>query len=1075
MTAFKTLLLTIFTVFYCSSFAQSFHPPIVNYSSKDYGKERNPENYCVVQDQRGVMYFGNSNGVLEYDGTSWNFITTVPGTYVRSMAIDSTGVIYVGTYMDFGYLKPNSKGELKYISLISKLPEEDQYFSTIWSIHANEENVYFQADEAVFEYNLASENLITVYPSEMSDFHLSFMADGELYIRARNIGIVKYVEGDLERLKGTEGFRDRGVFGLYHLEDDSLLIVTQEEGLWKWKDGGIRRLPDNNEKPLVELGIFGSARLSTGDLVLTTFSNGIYVINTAGEVQFEINRNLGLRSNDVKAVFEDRDQNVWLSLGNGISKVNYHSPLSYFNDKTGIDGNVQAIVRFKEKVYVGTSMGLFKQGISEDENREFGNTHAVKEQVWDFEVVDDVLYIGTSAGVFKSTDGEHLEMLTIEPANIVKYDEAHQQFIVAGKYGIYVYDKDFFMLWSDNERSYSTFLSGEFDPNYKNTLWLGTTSSGVFRLELNPGHSRVDQYGYFDGLTDNELTKPLFFQDSVIFGTMQGFLSFIHEDEMALDLPDSLKDDPDYNRGMFQTKSLYDSIFYNTVLLLQEDEDWTWYCAEDKIGYYDKEKKIFKNKPFWGVNYGRVNQFYLEDDGVLWIGCADGLIRYKKNDSKVYQSHFVSLIREVSIGRDSVIFSGAFSTDGIVQSTQSESFHFELPFEYNDLSFAFAAPYFEDEHVPEFSYSLEGYDEEWTAWGDKKEANFTNLQEGEYCFKVRARNIYGTLSEEAHFNFTILPPWYRTLWAYVLYSVGMILLFFIGFKVFSMRLKKKNIWLEGVVQERTKEISEKNIVLRHQKQEIEDSINYAQRIQEAILPLENEMKKWLPQSFVLFRPKDIVSGDFYWFTEKDGKLIFICADCTGHGVPGAFMSMIGSDRLNIIVGERKVLNPGLILSELNRAIKKSLKQDGHEGSTRDGMDAAICSLDMKKGELRYAGANRPLWIVNNGEIEEVKPTKVAIAGFTSDDQVFEEHVIPLKENMKFYMTSDGYADQFGGAKGKKLKVKIMKEFILNICNTDFQNQKEDLEQRLIDWMGDHEQIDDVCVVGFQPPSPTESL
>ncbi|MCB9222694.1 MAG: SpoIIE family protein phosphatase [Crocinitomicaceae bacterium] len=1068
MSAKKALLLTIFTVVYLGVFAQSFYPPIVNYSSKVYGKDRNPENFCLVQDQRGIMYFGNSNGVLEYDGTSWKFIKTVPGKYVYSMAIDSSGTIYVGTYMDFGYLKPDSQGNLEYVSLLSSVPEDDQYFSTIWSICANKNEVFFQCDESVFVYDLASKEVKTVYPTEMSSFHTSFMVNGEYYVRAREIGIVKYVNGELERLKGTEVFRERGVFGLYELEDDSLLIVTQEEGLWKWKDDGIRRLPEVNSVPLSQIGIFGSARLKTGDVVLTTFSNGVYIIDVNGKIIYQINRNKGLRSNDVKNVFEDRDQNVWLGLGNGIAKVNYNSPLSYFDEKTGIDGNVQAIIRYKGKIYVGTSMGLFKQGISEDENREFGNTHAVKEQVWDFEIANDILYIATSAGVFRTTDGEHLEMLTIDPANVIKYDKAHNQFVVGGEYGIYVYGSDFIPEWSDNERSYSTFLSAEFDPNYANTLWMGTSNSGVFRLQLTPGHSKIDQYGFFDGLTDNQLTKPLLFQDSVIFGTMQGFLSFIHEDIMVKELDDSLKNDPEYYRGMFQTKALYDSIFTNTVLLLEDDKEWTWYCAEDKIGYYDKKEKVFRNKPFWGINYGRVNEFYLEDDGQLWIGCADGLIRYKKNKAKVYDSKFYSLIREVTIGRDSILFNGAFATNDIVQIDQSDNFIVELPYELNNVSFSFSAPYFEDEHVPEFSFYLEGYDDDWSYWGNKTEANFTNLPEGDYCFKVRARNIYGIVSEEASFKFSVSPPWYRTMWAYTLYGVVLIILFFIGFKVFSYRLKKKNIWLEGVVRERTREISEKNKVLAHQKQEIEDSINYAQRIQKAILPLEDEMKKWLPNSFVLFRPKDIVSGDFYWFTEKEGKLVFICADCTGHGVPGAFMSMIGSDRLNIIVGERQISNPGEILSELNVAIKKSLKQDGHSGSTRDGMDAAICTIDLQKKELRFAGANRPLWVVDGEEITEIKPTKEAVAGFTPDDQVYEEHVITLKEKMKFYMTSDGYADQFGGDKGKKLKVKAMKEFIMNVCNIDFQAQKEDLENHLVEWMGDHEQIDDVCVVGFEP-------
>lgn len=217
----------------------------------------------------------------------------------------------------------------------------------------------------------------------------------------------------------------------------------------------------------------------------------------------------------------------------------------------------------------------------------------------------------------------------------------------------------------------------------------------------------------------------------------------------------------------------------------------------------------------------------------------------------------------------------------------------------------------------------------------------------------------------------------------------------------------------------------------------------------------------------LFRPKDIVSGDFYWFLERDKKLVIICADCTGHRVPGAFMSMIGSDRLNNIVSENKITSPGAILSELNRAIKKSLKQDGQKNATRDGMDAAVCTIDLDKNKIYYAGANRPLWVVDENGFNEIKATKVAVAGFTSEDQAYEEHTIDLKTGLKFYMTSDGYADQFGGEKNKKFKIKNMKNLIVEMANEPFEDQKQKLEKELLAWMGDCEQVDDGCVIGFE--------
>ena len=227
--------------------------------------------------------------------------------------------------------------------------------------------------------------------------------------------------------------------------------------------------------------------------------------------------------------------------------------------------------------------------------------------------------------------------------------------------------------------------------------------------------------------------------------------------------------------------------------------------------------------------------------------------------------------------------------------------------------------------------------------------------------------------------------------------------------------------------------------------------------------------------FAIYKPKDIIGGDFYWVREIEGHSVIIVADCTGHGVPGALMSMVGSNGLNNIVIERNITSPSEILANLNRGIKKSLKQDGHKGSTRDGMDAAVCTIDLKKGVLRYAGANRPLWVVQNGEIDEVKATKVAVAGFTPDDQVFEEHEIPLTPGLKFYMSSDGYADQFGGEREKKYKVKNMKDFILRNCKQPFSRQRDLLENELVAWMGGIEQVDDVCVVGFEITQEGEDL
>lgn len=259
----------------------------------------------------------------------------------------------------------------------------------------------------------------------------------------------------------------------------------------------------------------------------------------------------------------------------------------------------------------------------------------------------------------------------------------------------------------------------------------------------------------------------------------------------------------------------------------------------------------------------------------------------------------------------------------------------------------------------------------------------------------------------------------------------------------------------------------KNNLINQQHKDITDSINYAKRIQTAKLPKKEEIYKALPQSFILFKPKDIVSGDFYFF-EKNHKSLFIAAaDCTGHGVPGAFMSLICLEKLTVALQETS--NPSEILSLLNKGIKASLHQTEDRESTKDGMDIALCSIDIENGVVNYAGAYNPLWIIRNGktEIEEIKATRKSIGGFTKDDQHFEGHIIQLQKNDTFYIFSDGYADQDGGSKGKKLMRKKFKQMLLSIQNKTMLEQEKYLEEFTDAWRGDREQLDDILIIGIR--------
>jgi len=274
--------------------------------------------------------------------------------------------------------------------------------------------------------------------------------------------------------------------------------------------------------------------------------------------------------------------------------------------------------------------------------------------------------------------------------------------------------------------------------------------------------------------------------------------------------------------------------------------------------------------------------------------------------------------------------------------------------------------------------------------------------------------------------------------------------------------------LEVQVAERTKEISEQKKVIEEKNKDITDSINYAKRIQDAILPSDEQVKKYLPESFVLFRPKDIVSGDFYFFSHANDRIIAAAVDCTGHGVPGAFMSMIGHDMLQNIIDERKITDTSKILDELHKQVLMALNRDITKRDSKDGMDAAILSIDIAKREVQFSGAVRPLYYFDSAGFHEVKGDRYSIAGIKEIGSApFASATVTVTEPTTFYIFSDGFADQFGGAEGKKLMVKRFRELLVSIQDRTMQEQKNYLDTFIQEWKAGREQMDDVMVIGIK--------
>ncbi|MCB0400907.1 MAG: SpoIIE family protein phosphatase [Flavobacteriales bacterium] len=279
----------------------------------------------------------------------------------------------------------------------------------------------------------------------------------------------------------------------------------------------------------------------------------------------------------------------------------------------------------------------------------------------------------------------------------------------------------------------------------------------------------------------------------------------------------------------------------------------------------------------------------------------------------------------------------------------------------------------------------------------------------------------------------------------------------------SLRDKKKAN--KRITQQKI-EIEQKSNELAEALENITDSVKYAKRIQEALLQSEEHVSSHFPTHFILFKPKDIVSGDFYWSYEQDNEVYIAAADCTGHGVPGALMNMLGISFLNSINAEANNLSPAAILDKLRKKVVQELHQTGKDWSSRDGMDISLCKVNIETQHVEWAGANNPLWIVSENDIREIKADRQAI-NYNEKPQPFTNHNIQLKKGDQLYLFSDGYADQFGGPKGKKFKYTSLKKLILSLSGESIQRQKELLDKNFDDWKGSLDQIDDVCIIGIQ--------
>jgi serine phosphatase RsbU (regulator of sigma subunit) len=1065
-----------FMFFLCATGrAQEVVYPVTNYTTKEYGGNFSPQNWSLVQDQRGIIYAANAHMLLEFDGHSWNSYPLNKLSNILSLATDSTGIIYASSYREFGYFEPDYQTGFKYSSLSDSLNRNDLEFSTIRYINVFSGGIAFQALEKLFIYKNGKIQVI----NPATTFHTSFVVNDLLYVRQRDVGLMMWKDGKLNKIEGSEIFKSTGIFVMLPFGSDGreILIGTQEIGFWIFDSSSEKKFRPFilKEQTLIDNAeISGGILMSDGLIALSTHRNGIILINTNGDIVTIINKETGLLDNDVKQVITDKNRNLWLALQNGISTIEYSSPISFYTENSGIKGSVQCVKRYKGLLYVGTTTGLYIKNKKPRSVIQFTKVFNISDPVNSLIEVDDNLLAGTDAGIFEISSKGSAKVYN-ERSSALYYSPAYK-LLLSGGSGISVFQKSrTFRKIKLPEEITSDILSitGIEQQNPDScVIWAGSRFNGVaIRLVFYKDlRSTIDQYGVSDGLADGAV-YPSNYKGETFFGTSEGFRKFKHESEVKKDLPDSLKNNPDWLIGEFHTYILTRDTIGKSISSFIDSPDRVWICADNHLGYINKnDTDNFISAPFRGID-AKINSIYPENNGICWFATTEGLIRYDLNSDKDYSVDFLSLIREVTTLRtDSILFAGTnFTKDSDeikITTSQSDLFKPVLAYRNNSLRFDFAAPFFEYPDKMVFQCRLEGFDSTWTSLGHSFYQQYTNLHEGNYTFRVRAQNVYGHNSDEALYSFTVLPPWYRTWPAYIIYGILSLLTIWISARLYSLRLKRENIRLEGIVRDRTAEVVRQRDVLEHQNKEIEDSIRYASRIQNAVLPADHDFTGLIPESFVFFKPLEIVSGDFYWISQVESKLIISAADCTGHGVPGAFMSMLGVAFLNEIVNKDHVTRPDLILNKLRDKVIEALQQQGKSGEAKDGMDIVVVCIDEQTKKLSYAGAYNPLIMIRNGELSEISADKMPIAIYDNMKE-FTMHEISIATGDLFYFYSDGYEDQFGGPNGKKLKSKRFKQLLLDNYDKPLKDQKLILEKSFEEWKGNLKQVDDIVVIGVK--------
>ncbi|MCB0756424.1 MAG: SpoIIE family protein phosphatase, partial [Flavobacteriales bacterium] len=501
---------------------------------------------------------------------------------------------------------------------------------------------------------------------------------------------------------------------------------------------------------------------------------------------------------------------------------------------------------------------------------------------------------------------------------------------------------------------------------------------------------------------------------------------------------------------------------YCYQMVLDDDEN-VWVSHQKSLTRISpslKRSRTVSKEDLSNTESSMVSVLFKDKEGSIWISSTHDVVKFNPAIDKASKA-----APQLSI-----------SSIKVFDKEQPLTENLSLPYDKYDITFILAGISLRDPEAIRYKYQLLGASESWNIEERKDELFFPGISNGNYQLNVYAsRNGGPWTTEPVSYQFSINRPFWLSWWFWILsgLAISAAVIGFVRYRTF--RLIRDKAELEQIVQERTVEIQQQKTEIEKSRDEIAkyakditDSIKYAKRIQKAIFPAWQDIKEVLPESLVFYQSKDLVSGDFYFADKVGDKRIFAAVDCTGHGVPGGFMSIVANNLLQQAIKQVGLTKPSEILNYASHGITNTLHQTFEESSVKDGMDIAICCWDEKAGILEFAGAYNPLYIFRDGKLLETKADRFPVGTFVGETvNEFTNHEIKVQKGDMVYVFTDGFADQFGGPQGKKFMMNRFRKMLSDVHSKPVDEQFELLSKTLKQWKGNLEQVDDICVVGVR--------